>query len=104
MTERQPGPQRRGEGEGAQSSAEMTALGPLRVVGELVEAVLDRGAEFLQREPPAGARREAAVDRLGQLAGQVRAQPAQRPGAVADRPRSCRRVGAAVRVLAAPAL
>ena len=47
---------------------------------------------------------EAGVDRVAQLARQVGAQPPQRAGAGADRPRGRRRVGAPVRVLAAPAL
>ena len=51
-----------------------------------------------------GPRRQAGVDRVGQLAGQVGAQATQAAGAAADRPRGGGGVGAAVRVLAAPAL
>ena len=51
-----------------------------------------------------GAGLQAGVDRVAELARQVGTEPAQRAQAAADRARRRRRGGAAVRVLAAPAL
>ena len=74
------------------------------MVAHLLQRVLDRRAQLLQRGAVVGAGREAGVDRVGQLARQVGAEAAQRPVAAADRPRGGGGGGAAVRVFAAPAL
>src|SRR4051812_959416 len=90
-------------GEGTEPSEDVPARFR-QVIGKLVERVLDRGAELLQRGTMVRARREAGVEGVGQLAGQVGAKPAQRPGAAADRAGGGGRGGAAKRVVAAPAL
>ncbi len=103
VPQRQPGTERGGDAERGEARGETAAQRP-RLVGEQLQRVLDRVAQLLQRGPVFGTGSEAGVDRLGQLAGQVRPQAAQRPGAGADRPRGRGRAGAPVRVLAAPAL
>ena len=74
------------------------------MVGEQVERVLDRVAHFLERRAAVGARVEAGVDLLGELARQVGTEAVQGAGAAADRAHGGDRVAAPVRVFAAPAL
>src|SRR4051794_41298954 len=81
-------------GEGAEAGEEAAVAGG-QAVGELVERLLDRGAELLQRGTVIRARREAGVDGVGQLAGQVGTQAAQAAGGGGGPPRGRRPGGAA---------
>src|SRR3954449_2525928 len=94
----------RGRGGKSAEAGDDVAAGFRQLLGELVERVLDRGPELLQRGTVVRPRRQAGVDGVGQLPRQVGPEPAQRPGAAADRAGGGGRGGAAVRVLAGPAL
>src|SRR3954463_21391 len=72
-----------GGGEGADAGDDVAGGGG-KAVGQLVERILDRGAERLEGGPVVGPRRQAGIDRLRQLTGQVGAEPAQAAGAGAD--------------------
>ena len=70
-------------GEPDRAEPEPDVRGPRVVVfGELVERVLDRRAQLLERRAVAGTGVEAGVDLLGQLARQVGAAAPQRAGAI----------------------
>src|SRR4029077_261971 len=71
---------------------------------EAVERAVDRVAQILERRTAIRAGLQASVDRLAELARQVGARAAQWAHAGPDRPRRRRRSGAAVGILAAPAL
>src|SRR6267154_6867753 len=75
VADREPGAEERG-GRGDAEPHPQRAGGLAGVLGEVVERVLDRGAEILQRRAGGGARVEAGIDRVGQLARQVGAEAA----------------------------